>query len=1072
MLQVYHSNRLEILAEELAWITAPPLVDPFRPETIVVQNQGMTRWIAQQLAQRNGISTRLDFPLPARFLWRVLQAWLPDAPGATRFDKDALLWRVYKQLPDLLDRPAFAPLTRYLADDTSGLKLYQLARRIADLFDQHLVFRPDLVLDWEQGPDQEWQAVLWRALGADGDQVHWARLLAELESAMARGEPDPDALPERVCLFGLSALAPVYVRMLGALADRIPVHLFFFNPCREYWSDLVDERGQARRRARAQRAGRPDPTGLLDLGNPLLASLGHAGQIFLDQLLELGGLDHDRFVPPSGDGLLQRVQRDLLELVDPRGSESAVIAPADRSLQFHSTHGPLREIQVLHDRLLHLFEVIDGLEPRDIIVMAPDIDRYAPYVEAVFGATDGPMRIPWSIADRRVGGEQPVLDALRFLLTLPGSRFEAGELLSLLEVPALRRRFDLDHQGLERVRTWVRESGVRWGEDEAMRTDLGLPDEPANTWAFGLQRLFLGYALPPDADEEPYAGVLPYPDLEGSEVADLGQLTALVETLGVWRKRLAVPRSLAGWRSAINELLAACFAPDDEEEVLLQLVRDGLDETVTRAETAGFDRPVGLDVLRVLVRDLVDDNRGAHRFLTGRVNFCNMVPMRSIPFRVVCLIGMNGADFPRTQRPLSFDLMARHPRRGDRSRRRDDRYLFLEALLSARDVLYLSWVGNDKRDNSLKVPSVVIDELLDYLRRGYRLPNGTDPTEQLVVRHPLQPFSHRYFDLGDQRLFSYARTWLEAARTRIEGEIPAFCDAELPDLREVPREVLGKAFRTLKLEDLIRFLRNPARYFLTERLGLSLPEAAEAPPDAEPFDAAGLERYRLDQVLLRGLLAGQEPPSILARLRGAGILPHGAPGELLFDELLDTAGPFVQRLQDCPVAEAEPIEVDLSLADFRLQGQLRNLHAVGLIDYRFGKLSAKDRLRAWVRHLVLNLLAPKGIEPTSTFLAKDLTLHLAPVADAGALLADLLELHRPGLNRPLAFFPESALAWLEHGYGSGFDHAWCGRYNLAPERDLAEVRIAFRSRQPIGEEFEHMARRVLGPMLERSETET
>jgi len=1068
MLQIYHSNRLEVLVEELARITAIPLVDPFRPETIVVRNQGMARWIAQRLAQRNGIGAQLDFPLPARFLWRVLQAWLPDAPDATRFDKDALLWRVYKQLPDLLDRPAFAALTRYLADDPSGLKLYQLARRIADLFDQYLVFRPDLVLGWEQGTDQHWQAVLWRALDADGDQAHRARLLAELESAMARGEPDTDALPERVCLFGLGALAPVHVRMLGALADRIPVHLFFLNPCREYWSDLVDEPGQARRRARAQRAGRPDPTGLLDLGNPLLASLGHAGQIFLDQLLDLGGLDHDHFVSPLGDGLLQRVQRDLLELVDPRGSEPQVIARDDRSLQFHSTHGPLREIQVLHDRLLHLFEVIDGLEPRDIIVMAPDIDRYAPYMEAVFGAVDGPMRIPWSIADRRIGGERPVLDALRFLLTLPGSRFEAGALLSLLEVPALRRRFDLDHQGLERIRTWVRESGVRWGEDGAMRADLGLPDESANTWAFGLDRLFLGYALPPDADEEPYAGVLPYPDPEGSEVADLGQLAALVETLGVWRGRLAVPRSLAGWRSAVNELLAACFAPDDEEEALLQLVRDGLDAAATLAETVGFDQPVGLNVLCALVRDLMDDNYGAHRFLTGRVNFCNMVPMRSIPFRIVCLIGMNGTDFPRTQGPLSFDLMARHPRRGDRSRRRDDRYLFLEALLSARDVLYLSWVGNDERDNSLKVPSVVIDELLDYLRRGYRLPDGADPAEQLVVRHPLQPFSRRYFDRrypdrGDERLFSYARTWLDAARTQVAGEIPAFCDAELPEP--------GEAFRTLELGDLIRFLCNPAQCFLTERLGLSLPEEAEAPPDTEPFDAAGLERYRLDQTLLQGLLAGQEPSSILARLRGASILPHGAPGALLFDELSDAAGPFVQRLQGCPATAVELLEVDLSLAGFRLQGQLGDLHAAGLIDYRFGKLGTKDRLRAWVRHLVLNILAPEGIEPASTFVAKDLTLRLAPVADAGALLADLLKLRRQGLNRPLAFFPASALAWLEHGYGSGFDYAWCGRYNPAPERDQLAVRIAFRGREPGGEEFEQTALRVLGPMLEHSETE-
>lgn len=1064
MLQIYHSNRLEVLAEELAQVTVVPLADPLGPETVVLQNQGMARWVAQQLALRNGISARLDFPLPASFLWRMLQAWLPAAPDAVRFDQDTLLWRVFERLPGLLDRPAFAALNRYLVDDASGLKLYQLARRIADLFDQYLVFRPDLVLAWERGADEHWQAELWRLLTADDVSIHRARLLVELETAMARDEPDADALPERVSLFGLSALAPVYIRMLGALADWVPVHLFFLNPCREYWSDLSDERGQARRRARAQRAGRPDPTGLLDLGNPLLAALGHAGQVFLDQLLELGGLDHDRFVSPHGHGLLPQVQRDLLELVDPGAAEPRIIAPDDPSIQLHSTHGPLREIQVLHDRLLHLFERLEGLEPRDIIVMAPDIDRYAPYVEAVFGAADGPTRLPWSIADRRVAAERPVLDALLYLLALPDSRFEAGELLSLLEVPALGRRFGLDDAGLDAIRTWVRESGVRWGEDGAMRADLGLPDESANTWAFGLERLFLGYALPPDADDEPYADVLPYPDLEGGEVAYLGQLAAFIETLGTWRRRLAAPRNLVDWRSTLNELLAATFAPDDEEETLLQVVRDSLDEAVALAATAGFDRPVALDLLRAVIRDAMDTDSGAHRFLTGRVNFCNMVPMRSIPFRVVCLIGMNGTDFPRAQRPLSFDLMARHPRRGDRSRRRDDRYLFLEAILSARDVLYLSWIGNDERDNSLKTPSVVIDELLDYLRRGYRFPEGADVAERLVLRHPLQPFSRRYFSAGDERLFSYARTWLEAARTRAEAGGFLFYEDELPEP--------GDDFETLEINELMRFLRNPARYFLTERLGLRLPEETQVLEDTEPFDAAGLERYRLDQTLLHGLMEGQERPSILARLRGEGSLPHGVPGELLLDERLDAARPFVQRLEGWLSTEADPIEVDLSLAGFRLQGQLGDLHTTGLVDYRFGRLGAGDRLRAWVRHLVLNVLAPQGIEPISTFVAKDLTWRLAPVDDAGDLLADLLELRRQGLNRPLAFFPESALAWMKHGYGSDFERAWCGRYNPVPERDRFEVRIAFRGRDPIGEEFEQTAARILGPMLERSEQET
>lgn len=1063
MLKVYHSNRLEVLAEALAGVTAEPLSDPFRAEVVVVQNPGMARWINQRLAELTGIGARLDYPLPAAFFWQVLGAWLPEAPEPELFDRDALMWRILRLLPEhlgpeQLGGAAFAPLQRYLAGDAPELRLFHLARRVADLFDQYLVLRPDLVLAWEDGQDDHWQARLWRALGEEAGHAHRARLLADLDLAMGEGAPPAGVLPERVSLFGLSALAPVYVRLLGDLARFLPVHCFCLNPSRQYWADLVDERGQARRRARAARAGAPDPTGLLDLGNPLLASLGHAGQVFLDQLLELGGEDLDRFVVPEGDTLLHQVQRDLLDLRDPRDTPLVPSAADDCSIQVHSVHGPLREVQVLHDRLLRLFERLPHLEPREVVVMAPDIDLYAPYVEAVLGAAPPEQRIPWSIADRRVGAEQPVLQALRQLLQLPRSRFEASEVLSLLEIPAVRRRFGLDESGVERCRVWVVESGVRWGEDGAMGAALGLPEERANTWAFGLDRLFLGYALPPDPDADPYGEILPYIDLEGGEVAWLGGLQGLVETLGAWRRRLGPARAPEDWRATLNALLAELFAPDADEAPVLQLVRDRLDALVALAGRTGFRGTLSLDVMRSLLEGVLDDSRGAQRFLTGRVTFCNMVPMRSIPFRVVCLIGLSGEAFPRSQRPSSFDLMAQAPRRGDRSRRRDDRYLFLEALLSARDVLYLSWVGRDQRDDSLKVPSVVVSELLDYLRQGHGWP------QQGVVQHPLQPFGRAYFDGSDPRLFSYSRVWAEAARSDPGSSVPIFAEADLgpPD----------DGLRILTIDALVRFLRNPARYYLTQRLGLRLPDEAEAPVDLEPFDAIGLERYGLRQSLLRQRLAGRDRDALLARLRGAGLLPHGIPGELVLEEQLEVVEPFCERLAAfADEAALEPLEVDLVLGDFRLQGRLTGLRSGGLLDSRLGTLRCKDRLAIWVRHLVLNALAPEGIPREGRFLAEDATLTLAPVADARGLLVDLLELRWEGLKCPLPFHPESALAWLkQEEYGDAFRKAWCDAYSPNPESSDPAVLIAFRGRDPLGPAFEASARRILGPMLQHATT--
>ena len=1066
MLRRYHSNRMEALLEALIQVTqSPPPADPFAAEVIVVGHQGMGRWIAQQLAEKTGISARLDFPSPTNFFWRVLKAFVPDAPDQSTFEPEALTWRVLRGLPELLGLPAFADLQRYLRADDSDLRRYQLARRIADLFDQYLIFRPERVLGWEQHQDEHWQALLWRALCADSGNLHIARLLCKIEPTVTDGRTAAARLPERVSLFGLHGLAPMYCQLLDVLARHTEIHVFCLNPSRVYRSERLGEQDRSDRHVRRRQIGLPDFEVSRQRCNPLLASLGHTGQVFLQQLLELSGRDQDRFVDPQGPSLLHRVQRDLLDDVDPRTRDpirQQSVDAADGSIQVHSAHSRLREIQILHDRLLRAFQTLEGLEPRDIVVLAPDIDAYAPFIEAVFGTAASTLRIPWSIADRRLRTQHALANGLQKVLALPGSRFEASEVLSLLQLPAVQRCFDLDEVGLERIRAWVKESGVRWGTDAAMREALALPREMANTWEFGLQRLFLGYALPPDPEAELYADVLPYGDVEGSEVGYLGALQSFLDTLTEWRRQLAEPRSVRAWQTALNQLLTDCFAPDPDEALLLQRVRERLDSVVFHATAAGFEGALSLEVVRSLLETVFEDSSGAWNFLTGRLTFGNLVPMRSLPFRVVCLIGLNGTDFPRRQRALSFDLMAQAPRRTDPCRRHDDRYLFLEALLSARDLLYLSYVGNDTRDHSVKVPSVLVSELLDYLRQGDRLRGGGDRMAHRVVRHPLQPFSGRYFDGQDTRLFSYAAHWLETARSEAQRVLPRFVDGPLPSPDE--------ALRVVAIEDLITFLKNPAHAFLTQRLRLRLPQEDETLEDEEPFDAAGLERYQLRQSLLRQRLVGREPGVILERLRAEGTLPHGTPGALLFEEELNGADQFRQRLARYGADALPTLPVDRVLGDFRLQGELRNLRADGVLDYRFAKLRAKHRLAVWVRHLVLNVLAPQGVVPRSVFLAEDHTLTFEPVAGARALLQELLQLRWQGLCAPLAFFPESALAWIEEdGYKSRFDYAWCGVQNPVPEANDRAVRMAFRGVEPIGEAFEHHARTILQPMREHSQ---
>lgn len=1123
MLFVYHSNRLERLLLQLHQVlAAAPLADPFVAEQIVVQNPGMGRWLAQQLAAVDGVAAHLDFPLPAAFIWQVVRAWTPTLPEQSAFERDALAWRVFGLLPGRLHEPAFAELAGYLAaeadaavpgldpeasgaraarvaaagtdgageSDQRVLKRWQLARRISDVFDQYLVYRPDLILAWEAGTGDDWQARLWRDLVAAIGGNHRARLLTDLAGAIAAGQPPvaPALLPARVALFGLSALPPLYCSLLGRLAERCDCHLFLLNPCLEYWADIVDERGQARRRARALATGQPDPTTLLDLGNPLLAAFGHTGQNFLDQVLELGGETDDLFIAPDGEHLLARLQRDVLTLTDPRRADPAqrpLLAADDGSLLVHRCHGPLREVQVLHDRLLAEFEraSVAGvpLAPRDCLIMAPDIDVYAPFIEAVFGAAPAGRYLPWSIADRRLGAGQPVLGAFRELLALPRSRLTASELLGWLAVPAIGRRFAIDAAALARIRTWVDETGIRWGLDAGMRAGLGLPADPANTWSFGLRRLFAGLMLPPDSGL--YGDCLPYSDLAASEGPLLGQLQSCVERLSYWRGELARAHPAADWRHLLTRLLDDLFAPEADEEALLQGLREAIDDLAWQASATGIEAPLPPTLIEAELAALLERSAAGHRFLSGQISFCNLVPMRSIPARFIGLLGLDGTAFPRTQHPLGFDLIARQPRRGDRSRRQDDRYLFLEALLSARGHLHLSYTGRDQRDNTLKVPSVVLAELLDCIDRSYRWPTGAAPlpSQHLVIEQPLQPFSPRCFDAGDPHRWSYAAEWLPTSGDAGTAP-PAFSGGPLaepsaPGALAQPQEAMPR----LELADLIRCLRAPAAWFLEQRLGLRLPMPIAELADREPFSVDGLDRWSLAQELLRlaggdelGDLPGDALDQAEAWLRGAGRLPQGAAGSLVCARETGRVRGFLGHLNRLSSPAMEPVEVDLALpcAGVRLVGWLTGVSADGLLEHRLGRCRAVDLLALWVRHLALNAMAPAGVELASRFLSEaqgEATVQrLAPVAAPDAHLDDLAMLFQQAQRAPLPLFPQCSYTWAATEDMGKVCTAWVGGWGGGPpgEGEQAAVRSAFRGQpEPLDQAFRDLAEQVFAPLL-------
>jgi len=1084
MLHIHTSNRLEHLIQAFATVIRSDPQPPLKQEVIVVQSQGMERWVSMSLAEQLGVWANGYFPFPSTIVWRVFKETLGKLPDTSQFERDVMVWSLMDILPAFLAHQEFTELNGYLQDDEQHIKRFQLAWRLADLFDQYVVYRPTWLADWENGtqprelekePQARWQAILWRELVARYGTPHRAKLRTLFFNKVQRLAEKTRF--QRVSVFGISALPPFHLEVLAELGKVIEIHVFLLNPCLEYWGHIVSDSDIAYKTAKDKSKSTSVEASYYEKGNSLLASMGKMGRDFIDMLNDYDHISHDYYDNPGEATLLACLQSDILELRERGVEQKKPIEIDDKSIQIHACHSPMREVEVLHDQLLALFEENPNLLPKDVLVMMPDIETYAPFIEAVFATTPEPAKqIPFSIADRSLRGESALIDTFFAILELPKGRFSVNQVLAVLESEAVQRRFELSEPDLYLIRHWIDKTGIRWGMDKADRERMNLPAFEENTWRAGLNRLLLGCTQPDDSGERLFNGILPYEGIEESDTLILNKLVAFVEDLFDCVQALEQPRPLPEWADFLTKALDRFLSPDENSEAESQQVRNVLNSLVENSQRAEFNAEVSYEVILGYLRHHLEGEPLPINFLTGRVSFCTMLPMRSIPFNVVCLLGMNDTAYPRPSKPLSFDLIAKNARRGDRSRRQNDRYLFLESLLSARDYFYVSYVGQSIHDNSVMPPSVLASELLDYISKGFTHPQHNNILDYLITLHPLQAFSPRYFNETDKHLFSFSSEYCTAS-TALQNErrgINAFIVEPLPEPQPIA------AWKTVEINRLTRFFRNPTEFLLKERLGIELQTGEGLLDETEPFEVQGLDRYNLNQTLVEKSLEGVDLHEYQAIVKASGQLPHGAIGDYAYSKLIGQIQPVVERVQQATIKQKklESVPINLTVADMRITGDLSRLWRSQLMHYRCAKLKAKDFIQLWIHHLILNSLPDKNLPRQSFLIGENGGWEFQPVKNSEDILQMLLrDYYWQGLTQPLYFFPESSLTFMENLLGGKTEdeafyraqNTWRGSDFARGEAEDEYYRLCFGGAEestPLeNAPFKELAQKFFGPLL-------
>jgi exodeoxyribonuclease V gamma subunit len=1010
--------------------------------------------------------------------------------------------------------------------------------------DHYIIFRPDWVSAWTSSPalptgrDERWQARLFREVFDELGGGHVADRALAFQKSVASGDRRTveDRLRAKfsgaIEIFAVSTLPPLYLSVINGLAQLCDVHLSVLSPSRHYWADLWREVKDDQ--PIAPRADGSSSVFDMSRSMPvaaLLAGLGRLGsdfQLNLEQQPEIQDGEADLFEAPCAPGesssLLARFQTRLLELddSDDSGDEGVeetggavldrIVMRDDDSIRVHVCHGARRELEVVEAVLREAFERDETLSPEDVIVMAPGIDEIAPDIEAVFGvSTNDPGGIPYRIADRGVFRRSPVAEAFRGLLDLLGGRAGRSEVLDWLAREPVRTRFGLDESGVERIAEWAERAGIRFGLDEAHRETLGLSRERAHSWSGGLDRLALAHAV--GACDDVFAGLSATPLGPLGDPELLGAVGDVESILSDATRAISTPRSVAAWCSWLQSIVERTLAQSDSNAHEHATIRGVLSDMGKSTADSGFEQPIPFEAIRERVGDVIESTPAPQPFLSGGVTFCELVPLRAIPFRVIAILGMCDDAFPRGGPAPGFDLMAQDPCPGDRTTRNDDRYLFLEALLSVRDQLVITLPGHDVRDGSTLPASVVVSDFVEALDSLFDLDaDADDPRslmEWLVVSHPLQASSPRYFETpGDSRLIGRDEEAYSGALAR-RAVIDAGGGAPRRFLSEAWAEpTTGSATDsdkpTLGLDELAGRILRSTRFFSRGELQLRLPRPETATDDLDPIDLDPLLQFGLGSALLEHFRLGATAEEAAHRLIANAAVPAGVVGRLSANALQVEVEEVARvGLARCAGDRLEDLDFELDLdavaglGRCRLAGRLDQLWPGGRIELGFSRIGRRAELDLWIRHLVLCSLFDGGADvvPRSVFVGRaeskksdDRVVVFERVSDSQTHLARLFEWAWSAVDAPLPFFPNTGWAFAAKAIAGNSDLAWReahrkyeggeSQYFSLPEseEELEYARIwegwsplESTGTLPVRYRFEELTRRFFEPLLEARE---
>ncbi len=1018
MLNLLTAYNLKNLLAKLKKNLAASDSNPFRAKEIIIENSAQADWLTFEIAKHFGVAFNLKFTFINDFFKTILETFEKNI-DLNYYSKHNLQWRIIKILQN---NPNINEILSLYLEDNNPAKLFQISKLIAQLFYQYQIFRPDLIIDWNKNifkldtKNDHWQFKIWQEIKKDINFTDYSEII--LQFLRYENNFEKINLPKTLNIFGIFYLPPIFLKLLEKLSSNSSINLYIFNPCpQEYWFDLKTEKEKLKKQNYFDLS--TAEINYEETKNSLLTYLGKTGREFLDSLFNLSNLSEEDltqdYTEINNNTLLKLLQKDILTLEDANFIDriKIPIKTQDYSLEIHSCHNILRELEVLKDYLFKLFSQDQSLTPQDIFVLTPNITEYAPYIEAIF--TKIAPKTPYfefSICDLKLLNENKFINLFLKILQFKNENFKITKILELLDNTIIQHAFGFNLNSLQIIKNWLKETDIKYG--------LNKNKNPAteNTWENGLQRLLLSFALTQEKNEfylehGYFSNLLPTKTIEGDNSILLGNFIYFLDQLNNLYLSIKNQENISNWQEILFYIIDEFIKPSDDflnEVVILKNLILGLTNKETNLiKYANFTSKISLDLLLFYLQDQLTEMGYNKPFFRRGITFGNINSLAGIPNKIICVLGLNQNIFPQKPLKTSFDLLTKYPLKGDLNYHDLDKYHFLLTLLSAETNLYLSYIGQNQTDLSLIPSSPIITELKKYLQANFIDENNQDIVEKVCFSEKLFGFNPAYFQKNTKSA-SFSLENYQIAQNLQNNDV------------KIKKNNLSKPdskFQFLNLSDFLNFFQNPIKFFFEKRLNIYLTNYNDELTDTPYFEIPYFKKKIMFQESIPLLFQNFSPEKIYQVYFLKNFLPPKDLGKHSFTVFYEEILEYFQEIKNItPNLSFSNIEGVISINSFSINCYFENFTNNKLINYTYSKNKAKNFTSAWLKHLLINYLLKDSI---SSYIIiseynKIKTYQFSPIEPdtAKKYLENLLSFYWQGLQNPLPFFPRLSLLYTEN----------------------------------------------------------